>query len=279
MVSAGINYRETYFEFPELTKLQGEPNAESLYKLRNELKANAQAVTSSLSDGDHGHLALVLSATQYALLTDQPFVRPVHPGELVIAPSASNAIATVIKGAHDEAVRLFREVQGVEKALVQLTYLLIRVSTIATYIVMLANSRVLSWMDTTTCCHILVYTLIAVTCDQTRSCKIGVLHRCEDNTVYKRGGGAVGTDFILERERAIYCNVSTKDFKPAIIVIATPFWTDDGCRRSNCLAGHTYIITPSSIHSYTAKFRLLIEMSSSKKNICLPVHNNILVIK
>jgi hypothetical protein len=74
MVSSGINYRETYFEFLELTKLQGEPNAESLYKLRNELKANAQAVTSSLSDKAHGHLALVLSDTQYALLTDQPFV-------------------------------------------------------------------------------------------------------------------------------------------------------------------------------------------------------------
>jgi hypothetical protein len=40
MISSGINYRETYFEFPELTKLQGKPNAESLYKLRNELKAN-----------------------------------------------------------------------------------------------------------------------------------------------------------------------------------------------------------------------------------------------
>jgi hypothetical protein len=57
MVSSGINYRETYFEFPELTKLQDEPNAESLYKLRNKLKANVQAVTSSLSDGAHGHLA------------------------------------------------------------------------------------------------------------------------------------------------------------------------------------------------------------------------------
>jgi uncharacterized phage-associated protein len=119
MVSAGINYRETYFEFPELTKLQGEPNAESLYKLRNELKANAQAVTSSLSDGVHGHLALILSAAQYALLTDQPFVRPVHPGTLIIPISTSNAIAIVMKGAHDEAVRLFREVQGVEKALIQ----------------------------------------------------------------------------------------------------------------------------------------------------------------
>jgi hypothetical protein len=110
MVSSGINYRETYFEFPELTKLQGEPNAESLCKLRNELKANAQAVTSSLGDITHGHLALVLTDTQYALLTDQPFVRPVHPGPLIIATTVSNAIATVIKGAHDKAVRLFREV-------------------------------------------------------------------------------------------------------------------------------------------------------------------------
>jgi hypothetical protein len=56
---------------------------------------------------------------QYALLTHQPFVRPVHPGPLTIATTTSNAIAIVIKGAHDEAVRLFREVQGVEKALIQ----------------------------------------------------------------------------------------------------------------------------------------------------------------
>jgi hypothetical protein len=119
MVSSGMNDRETYFEFPELTKLQGKPNAESLYKLRNELKATARAVTSSLSDGAHGHLALVLSGAQYALLTDQPFVRPVHPGPLIIATATSNALTTVKKMAHDEAIRLFREVQGVKKALVQ----------------------------------------------------------------------------------------------------------------------------------------------------------------
>jgi hypothetical protein len=120
MVSSGISYRETYFEFPELTKLQGEPKAESLYKLRNVLKANAQAVTSSLSDGAHGHLALVLSTAQYALLTHQPFVvRPVHPGPLTIDTATSNALTTVKKTTHKEAVRLFREVQGVEKALIQ----------------------------------------------------------------------------------------------------------------------------------------------------------------
>jgi hypothetical protein len=62
--SAGINYRENYFEFPELIKVHGEPNSESLYKLRNELKVNAQAVYCNLSDGAHGHLALVITDAQ-----------------------------------------------------------------------------------------------------------------------------------------------------------------------------------------------------------------------
>jgi hypothetical protein len=119
MVLSGINYRETYFEFPELTKLQGEPNAESLFKLRNKLKANAQAVYSNLSDGAHGHLALVLSDVQYALITAQPFVRPVFPGPLTIPAGTTAPMATVLKEAHQEAIRIFREVQGVEKALVQ----------------------------------------------------------------------------------------------------------------------------------------------------------------
>jgi hypothetical protein len=116
MVSSGINYRETYLEFPELTKLQGKPNAESLYKLRNELKANAQAVTSSLSDGAHGHLALVLSVTQYALLTNQPFVRPVHPGPLTIATAASNALTTVKKGSQRSSPPLPRSTRHRESS-------------------------------------------------------------------------------------------------------------------------------------------------------------------
>jgi hypothetical protein len=96
MVSTGNNYRETYFEFPELTKFQGEPTSESLFKLRNELKANAQSVYSNLSDGAHGHLALVLSDAQYALLTGTPFERPVHPGILTIPANTAGPMATVL---------------------------------------------------------------------------------------------------------------------------------------------------------------------------------------
>ena len=76
-------------------------------------------VYSNLSDGGHGHLALVLSDAQYALLTDQPFVQPVHPGPLAISASTSNAMSTIMKEAHQEEVRIFREVQSVEKALIQ----------------------------------------------------------------------------------------------------------------------------------------------------------------
>jgi hypothetical protein len=117
--SAGINYRETYFEFPDLTKIHGEPTSGSLYKLRNELKANAQSVSTNLSDGTHGHLALVLSAHNYSLLTAEPFIRPVHPGALDIPAGTTAPMSAVLKEAHHEQLRLFREVQGVEKAMIQ----------------------------------------------------------------------------------------------------------------------------------------------------------------
>ncbi len=118
-MTSGINYRDVYFEFPELTKLQGEPNANSLLTLRNELKANAKSVYSNLSDGAHGHLALVISDAQYALLTAQAFVRPVFPGPLVIPAGTTAGMSTVLREEHQEAIRIFREVQGVEAALIK----------------------------------------------------------------------------------------------------------------------------------------------------------------
>jgi hypothetical protein len=120
MVFSGINYRETYFEFPELSKVRGEPTSESLFMLRDELKANAKSVYSNLSDGDHGHLALVLSDAQHALLTALPFIRPIFLGALVVPPNTSGPMAAAMKEeAHQERIQLFREVQGVEKALIQ----------------------------------------------------------------------------------------------------------------------------------------------------------------
>ena len=118
-LTTGINYCESYFEFPTLTKIHGEPTSEALFLLQNEMKANALSVYSNLSDGAHGHIALVLSTNQYALLTNQPFVTPTHPGVLSIPAGTTAAVAVEDRDRHTEELRLFREVQGVEKALKQ----------------------------------------------------------------------------------------------------------------------------------------------------------------
>jgi len=121
MTVNGINYCDTFFEFPDLTKIHfaGEPDSESLYKIRNELRANAKSVYSNLSDGAHGHLALVMTATQYTLVSNMAFVCPVHPGTLLIPPATTGPQAQVLREHHKEQLRLFQEVEGVEKALIQ----------------------------------------------------------------------------------------------------------------------------------------------------------------
>jgi len=88
-----VNYREIHFEFPTLTPIRGEPAANSLIILRNQLKANARSVPSNLGGGTLGHLGLVLSPTNYVLTSDVLFVCPTHPGPLTIPHGTSRNTA------------------------------------------------------------------------------------------------------------------------------------------------------------------------------------------
>ncbi len=115
----GIDYRSIYFAFPNLTPIHGEPDADILIKLKNQLKANASSVPSNLGGGNQGHLGLVLSPATYAMVSNTPFDIPVHSGPLVIPPGTTGPMATVLREQHVENLRLFREVTGVEKALKQ----------------------------------------------------------------------------------------------------------------------------------------------------------------
>ena len=54
--SSTIDYRNTLFQYPILTKIHGEPTAEAILKLAKEIKANARSVYSDLGGGKHGHL-------------------------------------------------------------------------------------------------------------------------------------------------------------------------------------------------------------------------------
>ena len=117
--SAGINYCNIFFEFPELDRISGKPNADSLIKLKKQLKSNASSISSNLGDGLHGHLGLVINPAEYTLVSPVPFLNPVHPGVLVIAQGSTAAMATSARDTHSESVRIFWEYNGVEKALKQ----------------------------------------------------------------------------------------------------------------------------------------------------------------
>ena len=99
-----VNYIETYFEFKELTKIHGEPTYDSIKQLHNELKANARSVCSSLGGGNYGHLGLVLTDAQYGMISNVPFVRPDHPGPLIIPPNITNHMTVTMRDQHRKQV-------------------------------------------------------------------------------------------------------------------------------------------------------------------------------
>eukprot|EP00957_Ditylum_brightwellii_P163413 12441815-Ditylum_brightwellii.AAC.1 len=52
----------------------------SLLTLCNEIQANAQAVSTTLGDGQHGHLGMVMTAQDYALVpSTTAYIQPPQP--------------------------------------------------------------------------------------------------------------------------------------------------------------------------------------------------------
>ena len=89
----GINYRNTFFEYPEVTKTHGEPMLGALLELERKNKANAVSVHTSLGGGLHGHLGLVCKPAVYAGIATTPYVQPGSPGILTIAGGTAHEIA------------------------------------------------------------------------------------------------------------------------------------------------------------------------------------------
>ena len=90
MSTSKADFKNTYFQHPSLTPVRGEPTYEALLKLHQELKANANAIPTTLGGGRHGHLGLVVKPTTYARIAPQtPFIRPQNPGVLNIEPNAT----------------------------------------------------------------------------------------------------------------------------------------------------------------------------------------------
>ena len=118
-MASSINYRVTLFKRASLTPICVEPTLKTLHKLLNEIKANAKSVYSNLRGGAHGHLGLLLTGAQYALILNTKFIYPTHPIPLVVADGTIAHINLNMRITHTKSVRLFCEVMGVENSPIQ----------------------------------------------------------------------------------------------------------------------------------------------------------------
>ena len=114
------DYKNQFCEHPELTKIHNEPETQSLIIIRNEIKANAMTVHTTLGGGASGHLGLVLIPAQYEQVPNSvEYQKPEHPGALEIPNPGTQYQIAALRDQHHEDIRLFCEVTSVELALIQ----------------------------------------------------------------------------------------------------------------------------------------------------------------
>ena len=84
-----LNYRETFFPKSDLTRILGIPTYYDLHRMQLELKINTLYVHSNLRGAAHGHLRLLMTNNKYENISTLPYVRPVHPGIVLIPNNAT----------------------------------------------------------------------------------------------------------------------------------------------------------------------------------------------
>ena len=119
MTNSSIDYINTQFEYPTLTRIHGQPNYPSLKIIKDEMKANASSVMSDLGGGANGHLGIMLTQLEYSSVSPTDYIKPLHPGALVIAAGTSQHESTRLREDHKEDIRQYRETTAIEQSLVK----------------------------------------------------------------------------------------------------------------------------------------------------------------
>ena len=120
-IGIDVDYKNNQFEYPELTRIIGEPSTATLIVLLKEVRSNASSVHTDLGGGEDGHLGLVCTPEVYQELvpTGDPYDRPENPGRLNLQLGMTQYEIAQARDEHAEATRVFREVIGVERAIRQ----------------------------------------------------------------------------------------------------------------------------------------------------------------
>jgi hypothetical protein len=91
----------TKFTFPHETLT---PIITTLQLLQRQVFTNARSVPSACSGGTHGHLAMVLSSSDYVTRIGVPFIVPVHPGPPPAAVGTAAVIAVAFRNYTDAPI-------------------------------------------------------------------------------------------------------------------------------------------------------------------------------
>ena len=111
------NKRDTTANWKQVTKIHGRPTFLQLKKLEKELTTNAAKVQSDLGGGAHGHLGMLKSPAEYALISQTPYTLPVQPPPLTIPAGATQAATFTLQQQHQLETDKFKETMEVRKAL------------------------------------------------------------------------------------------------------------------------------------------------------------------
>ena len=108
--TSSVNYKDSYFKHPVLTKIRGEPTYETLHHLKNELKDNASYVPTILGGGNHGYLGMIIKPAEYHHITPgNIFTRPTNPFILVPNPAVTSAQIASVEDTHRLIKKLYLE--------------------------------------------------------------------------------------------------------------------------------------------------------------------------
>ena len=119
MTTINIDYINTSFEYPVLTPIQGQPKYASMKVIKDEMKANATSVATDLGGGANGHLGLMTTPIDYTNVSVIPYVRPVHPGALIIPLGTTQHESTRLRDNFKDELHQYSECTQVENALIK----------------------------------------------------------------------------------------------------------------------------------------------------------------
>jgi hypothetical protein len=101
-----------------VTKIHGHQANQDLSILEKELIAILANIPTTLREGNHGHVGIIIETTRYLLMTGTAFVNPPNPGTnpTNVAGNVATRVQAQAEGEHKEETKEYETFQGVIQA-------------------------------------------------------------------------------------------------------------------------------------------------------------------